>query len=456
MDFTKMVFGGALIGTLVSCWQSVKAIAWKCANLFVKRISFGDDLAGHLTAYLINNYKYSKLYDRNFDLWHYYLKSQSRYGWVIGEKFSGSTMVFYNAKVPFLFTRKSSHSNIPDGKTTTSMPESKGGSIYYIRGTLDIDKILVSAANYHNYINKSKEKHSNRFVCQTFPKNNFRSNDNFVWESSDCKPISHATADIGFENARNSIDNLIFPEEVQKNIQLAEFWYSNKYWYNQKNIPWKTGWLLHGPGGTGKTSAARAIAEYLDIPLFVFRLGLLSSQEFTRYWHDLQNNIPCVALIEDFDNIFHGRTNVSGYKDTLQGKYLVGRLASQNELKQPSNDHDDGFSTELTFDTFLNTLDGVDRYEGIFTIITTNQIDKVDAALLNRPGRIDKVVELTHLTEENKIRLIDKICGDMPLARLAALEYVGSHSEPLTPAQLQEKCTELALREFYNKSLEEK
>ena len=35
----------------------------------------------------------------------------------------------------------------------------------------------------------------------------------------------------------------------------------------------------------------------------------------------------------------------------------------------------------LTFDCLLNCLDGVERSDGIFTIITTNDIAKVDPAL---------------------------------------------------------------------------
>ena len=37
--------------------------------------------------------------------------------------------------------------------------------------------------------------------------------------------------------------------------------------------------------------------------------------------------------------------------------------------------------TPLTFDCLLNCLDGVERTDGIFTIVTTNDISKVDPAL---------------------------------------------------------------------------
>ncbi len=44
--------------------------------------------------------------------------------------------------------------------------------------------------------------------------------------------------------------------------------------------------------------------------------------------------------------------------------------------------------SKLSFSTLLNCLDGAFYKEGIITIITTNHIEKLDAALI-REGRID-------------------------------------------------------------------
>ena len=46
----------------------------------------------------------------------------------------------------------------------------------------------------------------------------------------------------------------------------------------------------------------------------------------------------------------------------------------------------------LTFDCLLNCLDGVERADGIFTIITTNDIGKIDPAL----GQPRKLPDGTH------------------------------------------------------------
>jgi SpoVK/Ycf46/Vps4 family AAA+-type ATPase len=46
----------------------------------------------------------------------------------------------------------------------------------------------------------------------------------------------------------------------------------------------------------------------------------------------------------------------------------------------------------LTLGDVLNILDGVDTKEGLVVILTTNNLDKLDPALIRR-GRVDRIVE---------------------------------------------------------------
>jgi hypothetical protein len=109
----------------------------------------------------------------------------------------------------------------------------------------------------------------------------------------------------------------------------------------------------------------------------------------------MQLNVPCIALIEDIDNVFHGRENISRKHGMMS--FLMASKKKDGEADQPP-------PSPLTFDCLLNCLDGVDRCDGVFTIVTTNSIDKIDPALgqprklpdgtvefiSSRPGRIDK------------------------------------------------------------------
>ena len=50
-------------------------------------------------------------------------------------------------------------------------------------------------------------------------------------------------------------------------------------------------------------------------------------------------------------------------------------------------------SNEMPLGTLLNLFDGIDSSEGTIIIATTNQINKIDPALI-RPGRMDIHIEL--------------------------------------------------------------
>ena len=106
----------------------------------------------------------------------------------------------------------------------------------------------------------------------------------------------------------------------------------------------------------------------------------------------------------------------------------------------------------LTFDCLLNCLDGVERADGILLVITTNRLDKLDPALgiptsqiSTRPGRIDRVLELTGLDQAGRRQLCQRILHEWPetwdeTVRLGVGE---------TGAQFQERCTQLALSKYW-------
>ena len=118
----------------------------------------------------------------------------------------------------------------------------------------------------------------------------------------------------------------------------------------------------------------------------------------------------------------------------------------------------------LTFDCLLNCLDGVERSDGVFTIITTNDISKVDHALgqprklpdgavefiSTRPGRIDKAVELSYMEAADKKRMAQRILADYPDHYADMLEFIDRYPDlDETPAQFQERCGQIALACFW-------
>jgi chaperone BCS1 len=133
-------------------------------------------------------------------------------------------------------------------------------------------------------------------------------------------------------------------------------------WYGQRGVPWRRGYLFHGPPGTGKSSLIRALASELgrDIATVPLSSRALSDEDL----RDGMTNAPrgAMLVLEDIDASF------------------VGRNAGES-------------AGGVTFSGLLNAIDGVAAQEGRILVMTTNHPDKLDPALI-RPGRADMHVEL--------------------------------------------------------------
>jgi SpoVK/Ycf46/Vps4 family AAA+-type ATPase len=195
------------------------------------------------------------------------------------------------------------------------------------------------------------------------------------------------------------------------------------------------------------------------MPIYVYNLAEMGNHELIKAWTEMQTNTPCIALIEDIDNVFHGRENV------VRRGNLFSMMMPPEKKDGDHNDKGRGpLGPPLTFDCLLNCLDGVERSDGIFTIVTTNDLTKIDPALglprqlpdgatefiSTRPGRIDKAVELSYMEPGDKKRMARKILGAFEKEYLEMLDFIDKFPGlPETPAQFQERCAQVALKCFW-------
>ena len=230
-------------------------------------------------------------------------------------------------------------------------------------------------------------------------------------------------------------------------------------WYATRGIPYRRGYLFHGPPGTGKTSLSFALAGIFGLEIYV-----ISLQEPTLTEGDLMqlfNGLPrrCIVLLEDVDAaglIRDGKSDAA--EDESRSKHrnrkgkntqekpeekksgeekasekpkeedftlkdLARELKSINSSK-PSNERSQASSnrqpgTGISLSGLLNAIDGVATHEGRVLIMTTNHPEKLDAALV-RPGRVDRRVEFK-LAKKEQIR------------ELFLRMYAGTESTALNP-----------------------
>lgn len=163
---------------------------------------------------------------------------------------------------------------------------------------------------------------------------------------------------------------------------------------------WHRAYLFHGQPGTGKTSVARALAHHFGLRVYYLPLG---DMETDGNLMSLISSVNprSVLLIEDID-VYHAATERS------------------EEEGRPS------------LAAMLNALDGVWTPHGLVTVMTTNNREALDGALI-RPGRVDVSEEFTALDSEQAQRLA-AFCG-MPAS--SAAPFVGQSPAVLMEAARQ-------------------
>jgi hypothetical protein len=471
---------GTVLGMVLRGWSSIKGFVNSTFRLIVTQVHLQDDATSQaVLARLIRNHKRSMLGEKTFGGRHESFRD-GKFGHVPFEFFGSHRVLFWVGWKPLWFNviaEKPEGGNVIywGGKPKANMK----ASLSFFRGTVDVEAIIKAASNDRNQLYWANGLSANkRFFIKRVPDSTeqgmqrYSAGTALAWYQEGLyRLIAHSADQLGKGTSPlspgRSTDKLYFPEHVRKLIREVEMWRKLRDWYTERDIPWKRGWVLYGPPGTGKSAITRAIAEDLDMPLFVYALGQMLNEDLERSWAEMQAHVPCIALFEDFDNVFHGRQNVYGKANLadIVTATATGGAAADNANSNSNANGNSGQATvlntgKLTFDCLLNCLDGVEKSNGIFTVITTNHIDKLDPAMgqprkkedgtvefiSTRPGRIDKAIELGYMAEADKLKLARRIffdneTGYRQICRL--LEFEPNRKE--TPAQFQERCAQIAL-----------
>jgi chaperone BCS1 len=175
----------------------------------------------------------------------------------------------------------------------------------------------------------------------------------------------------GQPRRKRSIESVILAEGLREEIlgDIRDF-LSTAQWYYDRGIPYRRGYLLYGPPGSGKSSLIQALAGELDYNICMLNLSEATLTD-DRLNH-LMNHIPerSILLLEDIDSAF-------------------------NERRQTD---DQGYRSGVTFSGLLNALDGVASADERLIFMTTNHPERLDPALI-RPGRVDVKLCIDNATE---------------------------------------------------------
>ncbi|KEF51492.1 uncharacterized protein A1O9_12409 [Exophiala aquamarina CBS 119918] len=175
-------------------------------------------------------------------------------------------------------------------------------------------------------------------------------------------------------------------------------------WYSNRGIPYRRGYLFHGPPGTGKTSLSFAIAGVFGLDIYCLALSEVSLTEEDLIL--LFNSLPkrCILLLEDIDSAgVAGRPQLESDQETKKNPHSeeFGKGSDpqagkrQKNLKRAERSKINDMNPDappktntITLSGLLNAIDGVASQEGRILILTTNHPDRLNEALI-RPGRVD-------------------------------------------------------------------
>jgi ATP-dependent Zn protease len=190
-------------------------------------------------------------------------------------------------------------------------------------------------------------------------------------------------------------------ENILNNIN---FFLNNKKWYIEKGIPYNLGILLYGEPGCGKTRFIKQLLNHtkrhgIDIKLnndfdFTELKNIIHNEKITDEYIIPQEKR--IIIFEDIDamcSILKDRDiNITDHEI----KKEKNEKKKEEILKYKNNN--------LSY--FLNIIDGLNECSGRIIIMTTNNINYLDKAII-RPGRIDIKLNFSKYSKKDVCNMIN-------------------------------------------------
>ncbi|XP_064265888.1 peroxisomal ATPase PEX1 isoform X2 [Passer domesticus] len=175
----------------------------------------------------------------------------------------------------------------------------------------------------------------------------------------------------------------------------------------------RSGVLLYGAPGTGKTLLAGVIAResgmnFISIkgPELLSKYIGASEQAVRDIFNRAQAAKPCIVFFDEFDSI------------------------------APRRGHDNTGVTDRVVNQLLTQLDGVEGLQGVYVLAATSRPDLIDPALL-RPGRLDKCLYCPLPDQNSRYEILKALSHSLSLANDVDFQDLAAKTEQFTGADLK-------------------
>ncbi|NXS10602.1 PEX1 factor, partial [Neodrepanis coruscans] len=175
----------------------------------------------------------------------------------------------------------------------------------------------------------------------------------------------------------------------------------------------RSGVLLYGAPGTGKTLLAGVVAKesgmnFISIkgPELLSKYIGASEQAVRDIFNRAQAAKPCIVFFDEFDSI------------------------------APRRGHDNTGVTDRVVNQLLTQLDGVEGLQGVYVLAATSRPDLIDPALL-RPGRLDQCLYCPPPDQISRYEILKALSHSLSLANDVDFQDLAAKTEQFTGADLK-------------------
>ena len=218
---------------------------------------------------------------------------------------------------------------------------------------------------------------------------------------------------VGEERTAARLEDLVLAPGLKDKLRAnIEGFFGGMETYKKAGLSYKRGLLLVGPPGNGKTSAVRAIiSEFNTYPCFLYGFSSEDNHDLDNLRYVLaraEDLAPAMVILEDID-----------------------RLASGPDSE--------------SMRSLLNMLDGIGSKQGVLIIATSNNPEKLDPALVDRPSRFDVLLRFDSPSADMRQEYIrKKIIKEFPQFEDQIGSLIGD-TATFSMAMMQEFRTQLLL-----------